>query len=348
MKNSILRKSLLTVVACLALATPSGAQELTKGEKDTIFIGRLNIKPSVEELARKSGRELQLRRIADSLDTQFNNALNATQVFKMVDRKRVQDMQEEQAFAAVNVAAGDKNAARAAQVAGAKYAFLPEIDGFEDRSETQQYQQLGRASMGRKLFLSASVNVQNPTTYEILPNSPRVKLEKTESVEMARTETGAEGSDQIIVELAQEMADKLCQGLVSLLRPAKVLIVTGKQITINRGTVAGFNKGDLLEIYTAEEIKDEDTGETYRNEIPVGRARITHGDARQSSAMIEGDDAGIAKGCVAKVVQAATAAVAPAQTPLPASAPGAVFDKPSPRSSDAMTPGSSDKPLVFE
>ncbi len=346
MQHNTLCRSLWAIVTCLALAVPSKGQELAKGEKDTVFIGRLKIQPSVEALAKKSGRELELKRIAESLDTQFINSLNATRVFQIVERKRAADLQEEQAFADVNVDPNDKNAAQALKMAGAKYAFLPQIDGFEDRSETQEYQQIGRSSMGRKLFFSVVVQVVDTTTGKLLPDAPSVQLNKTESVEMARTGAGAEGSDQILVELAKEMASKLSQGVIALLRPAKVLTVTGKQILINRGAEAGFNKGDVIEIYGVEDVKDEDTGETFRNEVPVGQARITRGDAKQSFAMIEGDDAGIAKGCVARVVQ--TANVIPAQTPPPVSAPRASFGQPVSQPSDAGTPGSSDKPLKFE
>jgi len=346
MQRNTLRKNIWAVVACLALVVPCKGQELAKGAKDTVFIGRLKVQPSVEALAKKAGRELELKRIAESLDTQFINSLNATRVFQIVERKRAQDLQEEQAFAAVNVDPNDKNAAQTLKMAGAKYAFLPQIDGFEDRSETQQYQQIGRSSMGRKLFFSVVVQVVDTTTGKLLPDAPSVQLNKTESVEMARTGAGAEGSDQILVELAKEMANKLSQGVISLLRPAKVLTVTGKQILINRGVEAGFNKDDLVEIYGVQEVKDDDTGETFRNEVPVGKARIVRGDAKQSFAMIEGDDAGIAKGCVARVVQAAN--VTPTRSSPSASAPGASFSQPPTQPHDALTPGSSEKPLKFE
>lgn len=328
MKNNRLQKNLWAALVFFSVTFSSMGQELAKGEKATIFIGRLKIQPSVEALAKKSGREHELKRVAESLETQFIHALNATRVFQIVERRRFTDIHEEQNFALSGMVENDKNAAQIGKMAGAKYAFLPQIDGFEDRSETPQYQQIGRSSMYRKLFLSVVVQVVDTTTGKVLPDSPSVQLNKTESFEMTRMGAGAPGGDQILVELAKEMASKLSQGVVSLLRPAKVLTVTGQQILINRGTEAGFNKGDLVEIYAFEEVKDEDTGETFRNEIPVGQARIVRTDAKQSFAVIEGDDPGISKGCVVKVIQPAN---------VPESKP-----------SGALTPGSSDKPLKFE
>jgi curli biogenesis system outer membrane secretion channel CsgG len=348
MNGAALKTHILMGFAGLLVVSRCLAQDLAKGEKDTVYIGNLQIQPSVRELAAKSGRELELKRVAESLDTQFINALNATRVFQIVERKRVSDVQEEQAFAAVNVDPNDKNAAQALKMAGAKYVFLPQIDGFEDRSETQEYQQIGRSSMARTLFFSVVVQVVDTTTGKLLPDSPSIQLNKSEAVQMARTGAGTAGSDQILVELAKEMAGKLSQGVVSLLRPAKVLTVTGKQLLVNRGTEAGFNKGDLIELYGVEEVKDEDTGETFRNEVPVGQAKIARGDAKQSFAMIQGDDMGIAKGCVARVIQPA-AVTAPAQSSGAGSAPGASLNQQpaTPRDCD-LTPGSSEKPLKFD
>jgi hypothetical protein len=79
-----------------------------------------------------------------------------------------------------------------------------------------------------------------------------------------------------------------------------VLDVTGNQIMINRGIESGFPVDTTIEIYAVKEVKDEDTGETFRNELPVGKAKIVRGDAKQSFAIIIGDNLGIAAGCVAR------------------------------------------------
>ena len=333
---------MVTVFLCASLAQ---AQDLTKGEKDTVFIGILKVQPSVQEWAKSKGREMILKRAAESLESQLITALNATRVFQIVERQRLADIQGEQDLAAVAVNPGDKNAAQQLKLAGAKYAFLPQIDGFEDRVEKQRFGDIDRVSMERKLFFSAVVKVVDTTTGQLLPDAPSVQLSTNEVVEMAQNEDTME-SDQIVVELAKEMASQLSQGVIALLRPAKVLKVTGtpssKQILINRGTEAGFHQGDMVEVYATEEVKDEDSGEIFRNEVSVGLARVMRGDAKQSFGLIEGEDMGIAPGCVVKVVK-------PVQSSLPPFTPGDSLDPASVAApNENMSPGSSEKPLKFE
>jgi curli biogenesis system outer membrane secretion channel CsgG len=329
-----MRKSTIGVIAGVLFACWSYAAiaQVSQGEKDTVLIGELKVKDSVKAVSKKAGTELSLERVNESLDAQLISTLSATRVFQIVERKRKGDLELEQAFAAVAVDANDKNAAQALKMAGAKYAFLPQIDGFEDRTETVEFTQIGRTSMNRRLDLSAIVQIIDTTTGKMLPDAPSVQLSKSEVIDMARAGQ-ATGSDRVLVELAREMASRLSQGCVNLLRPAKVLALTGKQILINRGSDAGFSVGDTVEVYASEEIKDEDTGESYRNEVPVGKATIVRGDPKQSFAMLAGEDLGIAKGCVVKVVQSAASVV-------PDSAAG--------ETNEPTSPGSSEKPFKVD
>lgn len=304
---------------------PVSAQ-LIQGEKDTILIGRLQIQPSVKDMAVKQSREIELNNVAESLETQFINALSATGVFQIVERKRKGDIEIEQAFATVAVNPNDKNAAKALHMTGAKYAFLLQIDGFEDITETEEYAAVGRETRRRKLFLSAVVQIVNTTTGELLPDVPSVQLNKTVEVEMMRPGTTM-ASEKAVIELAKEMANKLSQKSVVLLRPAKVLSITGKEVFINRGTEAGFNKDDLVEIYSTEDVKDTGTGTVYKKEVPMGQATITRVDAKNSYAVITGEDLGIVINCIVKVIKPAESAK--------------TIEK-------QLTPGSSEKPLKWE
>jgi curli biogenesis system outer membrane secretion channel CsgG len=321
------------VATCLLPGTLSAA-ELSQGEQDTIFIGELKVQPAVLDSASTKGRGNELEKTVQSLDTQFISALNGTRVFQLVERKRKGDIEREQSLAAVVADPEDKNLARAGKMAGARFAFLPQIDGFEDRSETVRYQAIGRAALNRKIFLSAVVQVVDTTTGKLLPDSPSIQLTKTETVENARPGQ-ATGSDRVLVELAREMAGKLSRELVALLRPAKVLAVTGKQLMINRGSEAGFKKSDVIEIYATQDVKDDDTGETFRNEIPVGQASIVRLDTKQSFATIVGEDVGIARGCIARIVKAAYKGGPEGKAAIPDG------------NGDKQTPGSSDKPLKW-
>jgi curli biogenesis system outer membrane secretion channel CsgG len=332
--TSIFRNTIWMAAMAMLLPGLLQAAELSQGEKDTIFIGELRVQPSVIEAAEKQGRSLELKRVIQSLDSQFITALNGTQVFQLVERKRKGDIELEQGFAAVAVDPNDKNLAQSGKMAGARFAFLPQIDGFEDRAETVEYQAIGRAALNRKLFLSVVVQVVDTTTGRLLPDSPSVQLNKVESLEGVRTGQ-AVGSEQILVELAKEMAKNLSHELIAVLRPAKVLTVTGKQIMLNRGSEAGFSKDEMVEIYATQNVKDEDSGETFRNEVPVGQATIVRLDKKQSYATIVGEDLGIAKGCVVRAMKSATKSGPMGE----AATPGDNVDQP--------TPGSSEKPLKW-
>lgn len=330
----IFRYIVVTVVVSLLAPVLLSAAELSHGEKDTIFVGELKVQPSVIESAEKQGRGIELKKTIQSLDAQFIAALNATRVFQLVERKRKGALELEQSFAAVAVDPNDKNVAQAGKMAGARFAFLPQIDGFEDRAETVEYQAIGRAALDRKLFLSAVVQVVDTTTGKLLPDSPSIQLTRRETIENARFGQ-ASGSDKLLVELAKEMAQKVSQELVSLLRPAKILAITGKQIILNRGNDAGFNKGDTIELYAFQNVKDEETGEIYRNEVPVGQATIVRLDKKQSFAMIMGEDLGIMKGCIARVIRP-EGKVEPEKKSVASDS-----------NADRLTPGSSDKPLKW-
>jgi curli biogenesis system outer membrane secretion channel CsgG len=335
-------RSMCAVLITVLFPLLTSAAELSTGEKDTILIGALKVQPSVIEMAERKNSQPELKRVINTLESQFISALNATRVFQLVERNRKADLELEQGFAAVAVDPNDKNAAQTGRMAGAKFAFLPQIDGFEDKSEIAEHQAIGRASLSRKLFLSAVVQIVDTTTGKLLPDSPSIQITKTEEIENARIGQ-LSGSDEVIVALAKEMAKKLSQEVVALLRPAKVLTVTGKLVMFNRGSEAGFTKGDLVEIYAVQNVKDEDTGELFRNEVPVGQAVITRIDKNQSYAAISGDDMGITKGCVVRFMKSAASRAAEGEPPPDVTQPE--FGS---KSDPGTTPGSSEKPLKWK
>lgn len=287
-----IRILLLTLIPYIVFA-----EDLTKGGKDTIFIGEILVQPSVTELAVKQKHDLDLKRVVESLDSQMITSLNAAQVFQLVDRKRFNDILSEQKFASVTVDPNDKNLAKGAKLAGAKFVFLPQIDGFEDKTTSKtvksDFLELSKTTSRRSIYLSVVVQILDTTTGALLPGSPSVTVD-TSMVPADIT------GDRFYVELAKVAATKLAQNAISQLRPPKVIDVTGDQIMINRGIDTGFVVDTPIDIYAVKEVKDEDTGEIYRSEIPVGKAKVIRGDSKQSFATIVGDNLGIAPGCIAR------------------------------------------------
>jgi curli biogenesis system outer membrane secretion channel CsgG len=327
--------SLLLLIPAAAVAA-----ELSPGKQDTIYIAPVKVQPSIIELAEQGGRATELRRIADSLESQFVSALSATRVFQLVERKHQEKLEVEDDVAAGADALDEKAVVRTGKQAGAKFVLLVQIDGFEYNVEQVHYKTVGRSLTSRKLFLSALVQIVDTTTGRFLPDAPAMQLTKSEEVEKKKTV----GSDRIIVAMAKEMAMKLSQEAVSFLRPAKVVMVSGKQVLINRGSESGFEKGDLITIYVPQKVKDEDSGENFINEIPVGQAIITRLDKKQSFADISGEDLGITKGTIARKLKSAAARRAEAEN----QPPDPTMPDLDPIAPAETTPGSSEKPFKWK
>jgi len=326
---------ILFVLLFISILTTHSFAQLTEGEKDTIFVGKIAVQPSVTDLARKKGHNLDLNRAVEALDTQFTSALSAPSVFQLVDRKRIAELQLEQGFAQNSgmVDVSDKNAAQMGKMAGAKFAFLPQIDGFDVRSESTKFQAIGRVSAKRTLFISAVVQIVDTSTGKLIPDAPSIQLNSGESIELARMGTSV-GSDQAIVALSKELSSKLSQSVIAYLRPAKVLTVMGKQIMINRGSESGFEPGKTLEFYATQDIKDDDSGEVFKNEVLVGKGIVERSDPRKSFATLQGEDLGVSKGVLAKLTK-------------PSHSKSDLAHKAKSKNEDALSPGSSDKPLNF-
>jgi curli biogenesis system outer membrane secretion channel CsgG len=323
-------QSILGGVVINVALIASAAAQLSQGEKDTVFIGPVKVNESVEASAKKSGHQNGLNQLAEGLRTQLVTEINQTRVFQIVERERKDDIEVEQAFAQVAVDPNDKNAAQMMRMKGAKYAFLPRIDAFEDRSSTTKYEAIQRKDVSRAVWVSAVLSIVDTTTGALLPESPSVKVKSSNSLEYARMGAGL-GGDELINQVTKELAEKLAQEVVTMMRPAKVLTVTGSQIMINRGTEAGFDVGSEIEFFATEDVKDEDTGEVFKNEISVGKGVVKRSDAKQSFAEAKGENLGIAKGCIVRVLKKGTTATAAAKK----------------RSPEKITAGSDEKPLTF-
>lgn len=298
---NIARSVLGAVFIGMGLVSNASAQ-LAQGEKDTAFIGPVKVNESVEEVAKKRKDSNALQQLKEGLRTELVTEINQTRVFQIVERERKDDIELEQAFAQVAVDPNDKNAAQMMKMKGAKFAFLPRIDAFQDSSSTTTYSAIQRKDVSRTVWVSAVLSVVDTTTGELLPESPSVKVKRSNSLEYARMGAGL-GGDELINQVTKELAQKLAQEIVTLMRPAKVLTVTGPQIMINRGTEAGFEPGSEIEFFATEDIKDEDTGEIFKNELSVGKGTVKRADAKQSFAEAKGENLGIAKGCIVKVVK---------------------------------------------
>ncbi len=335
-----LARFLLYAFSLLLVPATAIAVELSQGEQDTIFIGAVSIQPSIVKRAEEQGRTTELQRMSDALESQFFAALSATRVFQLVERKPPENAKGGDVLEEGAIVPDENSAARIGKQAGARFALLVRIDGFEYSAEPVHYEAINRSVLQRKLFLSALVQIVDTTSGKLLPEAPGMQLTKNDESENSEMV----GSDRAIVSLAKEMARILSQESVSFLRPAKVLSVNGKQLLINRGTETGLQKGDLVAIYVAQKVKDADSGEIFTDETPVGQAIITRLDKKQSFATITGEDLGIIKGTIVRKLKSAAAR----REEVESQPPDPTMPELAPAGPAEITPGSSEKPLKWK
>ena len=111
-------------------------------------------------------------------------------------------------------------------------------------------------------------------------------------------------SEEMMVAVSRNMAQKIANRIADVIFPAKVLLKRDKEVTINRGEGGGVAVGDTFNVFAlGEELIDPDTKESLgREEVKVGRVKITQVNPKTSTAEIL-DDTGIDKGAILRKPQ---------------------------------------------
>lgn len=294
-KNFLLRSALIPLSACLFAAAPAWGQQL-----DTIGISPVKANSSVERAAEAAGKTLSLDRVVEALDGQLQSAIHGTRRFEVVARSDLDSVFLEQAFAeSGNIADGDDSAAASFQVRGVKYVLVAGIDDFQDYEETATFEGLGQRASRRVIRFSAVARIFDSSTGTLLETA-NFQI-RNEDVDRAMTRVRSDGqlSDELLVAITRMMAEKIAVRVVDVIFPARVLAITGQQVTINRGDGTGIKAGDVWEVFSlGEEMIDPDTGMSFgQEEIMVGKVRVNRVNPRFSTAEIL-DNSGIERGAI--------------------------------------------------
>jgi curli biogenesis system outer membrane secretion channel CsgG len=311
MKNSFLKIS--SAVCGLALLPLLASAQ----EKATLAIS--SIKPTASLLASVNSKTVvtadtktkqdtsvfdtkqELNRIVESLDSQLIDRVNATRKFDVLSRSDLADIMKEQDLGASgNVDA--KTAAKAGKLAGAKYLLVATVDDFQDYVEKAVFEGTGQTATKRVFRFSVVGKLYESSTGKLLESAnfqtgnnefKQIQMERSYSVK------SGELSDEMMVAIARNMAEKIANHVADVVFPVKVLIKRENMVTINRGEGGGVAEGDVFNVYAqGEELKDPDTGEVLgKEEVKVGRVKITQVNPKSSQAEIL-EDAGIDKGAV--------------------------------------------------
>jgi curli biogenesis system outer membrane secretion channel CsgG len=300
MKNT-LRNLGFGLLSALLLPAVANAQE----GKATLAVSSIKPTPSLAASV-KPDKKTEMGRVIESLDGQLVDRINATRKFDVVGRSDLSDIIKEQDLGASgNVDA--KTAAQAGKLTGAKYLLVATVDDFQDYVETAKFEGTGRSATKRVFRLSVVAKVYDSSTGKLLESANfQTGNDDFKRIQEERSYVVKDGelSDEMMVAVSRDLAQKIANRIADVVFPAKVLSKRDKSITINRGEGGGVAVGDTFNVYAlGEELIDPDTKESLgREEVKVGKVKITQVNPKTSTADIL-DDTGIDKGAVLRKAQ---------------------------------------------
>ncbi len=281
-------KQVLTTILCsvVLLAMQTYAQ------RKVIAVAEIKIAPSTQEAAGRDGKKLSLKRVSDAIDGQMIDSLNGTRKFEIVARSDLGSLLEESGLTG-----------NALQPGQADYLIVPAIDDFQDFVETATFSGVGKTVKKRKIRLGMVARIYDVNNGGKLVESASFQLDNKNLEGLMASVKDGDFSDELLRKIAEEMGDKVANRVVDVIYPAKIINVTGKQATINRGDGTGIEVGQVWEVFAlGEEMIDPDTGESLGgSEVKVGSLKVDRVNPKFSTGTVL-EDFGVAKGAVVRPV----------------------------------------------
>jgi len=273
--------------------------------KATLAVSSIKPTPSLAASV-KPDKKLEMGRIVESLDSQLIDRINATRKFDVVGRSDLNDIIKEQDLGASgNVDA--KTAAKAGKLTGAKYLLVTTVDDFQDYVEKATFEGTGRSATKRVFRLSVVGKIYDSSTGKLLESvNLQTGNDAFKQIQEERSYTVKDGelSDEMMVAVSRDLAQRIANRVADVIFPAKVLVKRDNEVTINRGEGGGVAVGDTFNVFAlGEELIDPDTKESLgREEAKVGKVKITQVNPKTSTAQIL-EDTGIDKGAILRKPQ---------------------------------------------
>jgi len=292
--------SLLALTGALLLPAISFAQD-----KSTIAISSIKPTPSLLQ-STPADKRVELNRIVESLDSQLVDRVNATRKFDVVGRSDLGDVLKEQDLdASGNVDA--KTAAKAGKLTGAKYLLVSTVDDFQDYVEKATFEGTGRSATKRVFRFSIIGKIYDSTTGKLLESANfQTGNDAFKQIQQERNYSVKDGelSDEMMVAVSRNMAEKIANHVADVVFPAKIIAKRDTVVTINRGDGGGVAVGDVFNVYAlGDEMIDPDTKESLgRDEVKVGKVKISEVDPKFSKAEVL-EDTGVATGAILRKTQ---------------------------------------------
>ncbi len=292
----LLAASLLCGTALLAqetAPTPVATPAAAPGIK-TIGIAKIKATPAILANAAGADRKNSVDRMTQALDGQLISAVQQTRKFTVLARSDADALIEEAGATGKSFSFGD-----------ATYLLVVTVDDFQDFIQTATFAALGKTATKRVIRFSAIGKIYETKTNKLIEsaNFQEQNLD-TEELLANSASTGGELSDALLLALTRRMSEQIAQRVADVIYPAKIMAKTGKVVTLNRGDGTAIAVGQLWEVFAlGDEMTDPDTGASLgREEVSVGKVRITRVTAKTSQAEINGEDLGIDKGAIVRRV----------------------------------------------
>ena len=301
MKNFSFRTIGFSLLAAALLPTLASAQE----GKATIAVSSIKATPSLDASV-KPDKKLELGRILESMNSQLISAISATRKFEVVGRSDLNDILKEQDLGASGNADA-RTAAKAGKLAGATFLLVTTVDDFQDYVETATFEGTGRSSTRRVFRLSVVGKLYDSSTGKLIESANlQTGNDAFKDISENRSYSTKDGNltDDMMVAVARNLAQKIATHFAEVIFPAKVLTRRDKEVTLNRGEGGGVAVGDKFNVFAlGQELIDPDTKESLgREEVKVGRVKITQVNPKTSTADIL-EDTGIDKGAILRKAQ---------------------------------------------
>ena len=283
------RLSLLLAVAALLFAPALQAQDAPGKKK--LVITKIAATEAVTKRMGKQGVGLSLDSVLQALDSQVYDRVLNTKRFEILERS------DADALAKESAATGE-----AFTFKKADYVLTIRVDSFNDRMEERKLASLGKTVRARTIELSAVAKITEGATQRAIA-STNFKVSKRDSENRSEntSERVGEGSDDLLIQVVSDMAQKIASRAAEVISPARVIGKRDKIVTINRNDQSGIKVGQTWEVFVlGDEMVDPDTGDKSREEVLVGKVKVTRVTPQNSQAEIV-DDTGIDKGAVVRL-----------------------------------------------
>lgn len=276
-----------------------------KKAKSRIAVTKVSASKSlVNDLNTKGGIK-SLNRILESMNDNLSVAIQNTRRFEVLTRSDIDAVIAEQDFAqSGNADISDKRLPKSGMIKGAEYIVTVAVDDYQDYTRKRTFKTIGETTEFRTLRYGAIVKIIDATSGSIKESANFTISNQDVVSERAEDETsGGSQSDALISKMARTMCSNMANKIADIIFPPKILAVSGKIATFNRGDGAGVSIGDEYNVFAAgEDMIDEDTGENLgAEELLIGKIKVVSVAPKFSKGEIVGGNNGISKGNILRI-----------------------------------------------